>query len=157
MNFLWLTFAIAFVAVICLAGEFIVRSWHRNPPECVVPLYPVRPGSVDTLRPSVMRKRCARWISMNECEKLLYSGDNVVLITVRSSNNHEPAPFGRMNNLSVPPNQLIDVLQWLPPNACVVLDGELGLCCSIVEPLEGETGSASLYLLSRNNILSRVS
>jgi hypothetical protein len=155
MNFLWLMFVIVFVAVVCMARE-IVRSWRRNQSESVVPLCSTRSDPLEALRSSAFHKRNAKWISMSECEKLVHTRDNLVFITVKSKKIHEAAPFPGIYSLSVSPNQLIDVLRWLPPDACVVLDGELDRCCSVVEPMDRETGSASLYLLKRNNALSVV-
>jgi hypothetical protein len=155
MGFMCLLLLIVFVAVVCTARE-IVRYWRRNPPEYLVPLHSTRSGAIEALRSSAMRKRHARWISMNECEKLVHTRNNVVFIAIKSEGYNDPPPFPGVTYLSVSPNQLIDVLRWLPPGACVVLDGEIDPCCSVVEPLDRDTGSASLYLLRHNRALAGV-
>jgi hypothetical protein len=154
MNFMWLLIVLTFVAIVCTVFG-ILRDSRRRLPKCVVPFDSPCSDSIGAPRTSVIRKRHAKWISTKECEKLIHNTDNVVFIDIRSQGADEHFAVPGIYALSVSPNKLVDVMQWFPPDTCVVLCGEVDLCFSIVEPLDDDAGSTSIYLLKRNDVLSK--
>jgi hypothetical protein len=152
---MWLLIGIVFVVVLCTARG-IVRGQKRRLPECVVPLPPSRFHSIDAIFPGAMPKRQVKWISAKECASLVHTSDNVVFIAIRSGSRNKRPSFPGLQSLSIAPNQLADVLRWLPPESCIVLSGEVDLCASALGSLDDIASSGPVYVLSDGPVHSEV-
>lgn len=155
MDFMWLLIGIVFVAVLCTAHG-IVSGHRRRLPECVVPLPAPRFHAIDAVSPCVMPKRQVKWISAKECAALVHTSENVVFIAIRSGSGNKRPSFPGLQALSIAPNQLADVLRWLPPESCVVLSGEVDLCASALGALDEIAASGPVYLLRDTPVHSEV-
>lgn len=155
MDVLWLVLGTVFVAVVWTARS-IVKSWECAPVRNVRALPPLRPNSTKSLQSNSASRRVIRAISMQECESLVHSADDVIFIVVRAVGDRGPLPFPEMHALAVVPGQLADELRWLPSASCVVLCGAVNLCASELGSLAGGLGSRQIYILRQTSAQSEV-
>jgi len=153
MSFMWLLMGIVLVAVVCTARE-IVRGWY-GPPRYGVSLQLSRSRSINAVHPAPIRKRQVKWISMRECENLVYSSRDLVFIALRRTSDGTPLPFPGLHAFAIAPSQLADVLRWLPPGSRVVLCGEVDSCSSILGSLDDIAGSSPVYVLKTTTVHSK--
>jgi hypothetical protein len=154
MSVMLLLMGIVLVAVACTARE-IVRGLRYSSLDYVMRLPLSRSRSIDRVHPTPIRKRQVKWISMRECESLVFSSNNIAFIALRRAGAGMPLPFPGLHAFSIAPSQLADVLRWLPPCSCVVLCGEVDSCSSILGSLDDMAGSPPVYVLKTTTARSK--
>jgi hypothetical protein len=153
MSFMWLLMGIVLIAAVCTARE-IVRGLRYGPSGYGVPRLLSPSRSIDVVHPAPVRKRQVKWISMRECESLVYSSRDIVFIALRRASDRTSLPFPGLHAFSIAPSQLTDVLRWLPPGSRVVLCGEVDSCSSILGSLD-DAGSPPIYVLKTTAVHSK--
>ena len=146
MSFILLLMGVVLVAVVCTARE-VVRGLRYSSLDYVMRLPLSSSRSIDRVHPTPIRRRQVKWISMRECESLVFSSNNIAFIALRRAGAGMPLPFPGLHAFSIAPSQLADVLRWLPPCSCVVLCGEVDSCSSILGSLDDMAGSPPVYVL----------
>ena len=114
-----------------------------------------KPGSVsqpiapDTGPPThggqTSRRLCR--ISLAELLVLFVSTDDLLVIDLRPGQQRDSFPVLGDDILCVQPNELPDVLEWLPSNKNVVFCGASELCITMIQTSPCIYGSAPLYVL----------
>jgi hypothetical protein len=146
MDFMLLLLVIAFVSVIC-AAQGVVRGW-KQPRARPVTKRPTLPSySPVTGRATLKRKRELRSISVKECEALIRAPEGVLFVSINEAGEGGPLPFYDMYALVMTPRQFANEIRWFPPNVCVVLCGDVNLCCSALGLLENVPEIPTIYML----------
>ena len=153
MSFMWLLMGIVLIAAVCTARE-IVRGLRYSSQDYVMRLPLSRSRAIDRVHPTPIRKRQVKWISIRECESLVYSSRDIVFIALRRASDRTSLPFPGLHAFSIAPSQLADVLRWLPPGSRVVLCGEVDSCSSILGSLD-DAGSPPIYVLKTTAVHSK--
>jgi hypothetical protein len=145
MAFMWLLLGITLVAILCTAHE-ILKNWkpevQGSASVTQSPRY--RPIAVHPV--SALGKYSVKWLSMKDCENLLDRSDKVIFIAIRSDSRNESLPLPELVSFSIAPNELAEVLHWLPPGQSVVLCGQVDLCSSTIRLAECH-GTPPIYVL----------
>jgi hypothetical protein len=149
MNFMPFLMAIVLLAVICTAHE-ILKGWKRRAPDRAFLRRASRSDSRNIV-PAISKRR-AIWISMRECQQLLHSKNNLFFIAIRSGGISGPLPFSGLHAVCISPSEVVDVLQWVSTDNCVVFCGETDVCSSVFGRRNDEAGTASIYVLNNRII-----
>jgi hypothetical protein len=146
MDFMLLLLGIVLVSVIC-AARGIVKGW-KQPRTRPVTKRPMLPSySIVTDRTSLKRKCEPRLISIKECETLINSSEGVLFVSINEPGEKGPLPFYNMYALVMTPRQFADEIRWFPHDSCVVLCGDVSLCCSALGLLENVPEIPPIYTL----------
>jgi hypothetical protein len=86
-------------------------------------------------------------ISMGEFREVLTKCVDLIVIDLRTDASWDPFPIPTAFVLPVTPNELISVLDWLPPDRSVAFYGSSDSCISVIEKSSIMRGSAPLYVL----------
>ncbi len=146
MDFMLLLLGIVLVSVIC-AAHGIMKGWKqpRTRPLTKRPMLPSY--SIVTDRASLKHKRELRSISIQECETLINASEGVLFISINEAGERRPSPFYNMYALVMTPRQFANESRWFPHDCCVVLCGDVSLCCSSLGLLEDAPEIPPIYLL----------
>ncbi len=146
MDFMLLLLGIALVSVIC-AAQGIVNGWKqpRTRPATKRPMLPSH--SIVTDHPSLKRKSELRSISIKECETLINASEGVLFVSITEADERRPLPFYNMYALVMTPHQFASEIRWFPRDRCVVLCGDVSLCCSALGLLENAPEIPPIYML----------
>jgi hypothetical protein len=89
------------------------------------------------------------WLTFEEFRRLLEQDlDDLVVLDLRLDARRVQFPIAEAFVLPVSPNELMEILVWLPSNRSVVLYGADALCISSIEMSPSmDGGSAPLYFL----------
>jgi hypothetical protein len=147
MYLLWILFAMP-VLSLCYTVYVIASNGGVRMPACVIPLSPIIYGSTGRLGVYLQDKREVKWIFTKEFESLLSESEDVIVIDLRPQTRKERVPFTVGHVLSISPDELLDILRWLPATSSVVLYGSPDLCASLLWTARNISGSASLYVLA---------
>jgi hypothetical protein len=111
-----------------------------------VPALPVQvPGGSE---PAQKQTRPTKWISVDVFRTLLGDESNhPVVIDLRPESQWTPFPIPDVFVLRLAPQDLIDVLAWLPPDRSVVFYGASNFSIFLIEISGCMEGSAPLYFL----------
>jgi hypothetical protein len=153
MAFMWLLLSIVFVAVVCTAHE-IAKSWQPKVQRSAVVIHRPRDRPIAVTPSSTLGRYTAKWFSMKDCERLLDSSDKVIFIAIRGDFSEDSLPLPELISLSIAPNELAEVLHWLPPGQSVVLCGQVDLCSSTIRPAEVNAGTPHIYVLQSQPVHS---
>jgi hypothetical protein len=146
MDFMLLLLGIALVSVIC-AAQGVVNGW-KQPRTRPVTKRPMLPSySIVTDRASLKRKRELRSISITECETLINASEGVLFVSINEAGERGSLPFCNMYALVMTPRQFADEIRWFPHDSCVVLCGDVSLCCSAIGMLEDAPEIPPIYML----------
>jgi hypothetical protein len=146
MNFMLLLLGIVLVSVIC-ATQGIVKGW-KQPRTRRVTKRPTLPSySIVVDRTSLKRKCEPRSISIKECETLINASEGVLFVSINEAGERGSLPFYNMYALVMTPRQFADEIRWFPHNSCVVLCGDVSLCCSALGLLENAPEIPPIYIL----------
>jgi hypothetical protein len=96
-------------------------------------------------------RRHVRWITPQELPVLLHRFENVIVVDLRSEKRLRPTLFSASHVLPASPDQLNDLLPWLPADTGVVLCGPPDLCKRLLLKIRYLTGSAPIYVLAATN------
>jgi hypothetical protein len=154
MDFIWFFVAVPLVSFLCTA-YLIAKDHRRKLPDCVVPLstIPWVPAKRISSLPSNGRK--VRWISMKECEDIVRTSSDVVLINLGPPEEGKRLPVPAAHVLSISPIHVLDVVRWLPPEATILLYGASDLCASMIWTARSLTGIAPVYVVTAAPVLSK--
>lgn len=147
MEFIWIFLAMPVVSFLCSA-YLIARDNRRKLPDCVVPLSTSGLWSAKTKTSTPTScGREIRWISMKECEDIIRTSSDVVLINLEPSEEGKQLPIPDEHVLSISPSHVLNVVQWLPPETTVVLYGASDLCASMIWTARSLAGVAPVYVV----------
>jgi hypothetical protein len=96
-------------------------------------------------------KRRVTWITRQEFPALLRRSETVILVDLRFQRDMKSALYAGSHVLPTSPEQLRDLLPWLPPEASVVLCGPPDLCCTLISELRNSSGAAAIYILEESH------
>lgn len=101
-------------------------------------------------KPARRKRRLIEWISFTEFRSLLEQAPNdlIVLDLRHDVRHHVPFPIVQAFVLPVWPNELLEILFWLPSNQSVVLWGADALSMVSIEMSPSMEGSAPFYVLA---------
>jgi hypothetical protein len=155
MDFIWPLVAMP-VASLLYTAYVIARDSRHKLPDCVVPLSTLGPGAAKKTSYVPSHRREIRWVSMNECEDLIHTSTDIIFIDLGSPDEEKHFPIEAEHVLSISPSNILDVLQWLPPETTVVLYGASDLCTSMIWTVRNLAGVAPVYVLKAPAIHSEV-
>lgn len=144
MDFMLLLLGIVLVSLIC-AALGVVKGW-KQPRTRPVAMQPAL-SSHSTSPPYFKRKRKLQTISIRECETLIHTPGGVLFVSVNETGERRPLPFYSMYALVMTPRELANEIRWFPPDSCIVLCGDVSLCCSVLELLENVPEIPPIYKL----------
>jgi hypothetical protein len=148
MEIFWIFFAIPTVGLlytICIIG----RERRSAQGTCACELSPCRIHSSNRHR-EVLR------ISTKDLRYLAYKSDDLILIDLRPPLEATPIPVPTAHILSVSPDELRDLLRWLPPATSAAVCGETDVvCASAIQACRGISGTAPIYILAETPALNR--
>jgi hypothetical protein len=99
-------------------------------------------------KPARRQKRPIGWVSFIEFRSLLeQDADGLVVLDLRIDARQVPFPLAEAFALPVTPNELMEILAWLPPNRSVVLYGADAISIVGIERSPSMEGSAPIYFL----------
>lgn len=99
-------------------------------------------------RPLNLQRRPLRKISFEEFRELLQQkSGNLVVLDLRSEAQANPFPFPEACVLPVRPEELGEILGWMPHSQCTVFYGIRNPWLSALERSSSRAGSAPFYLL----------
>ena len=146
MAFMWLLLRIVFVAVVCTAREMI-KSWKTAFPQSAVVVNSRRSRPIPVAPSSPLGKYSAKRLSLKECKRLLDESEAIVFIAISGDSRKPSCPFPELTSLSISPNELGEVLHWLPTGRSVVLCGQVDLCSSTIRVSDLSAGEPHIYVL----------
>lgn len=104
----------------------------------------IRPVNTPAKRP----RRPIRWISFDEFCALLYEEPlDLLVLDLRADAQHSPFPVPAACVLPVHPDELREILDWLPSGQSVVFYGIRGPWIPTIEKSPAMGGSAPFYFL----------
>ena len=99
-------------------------------------------------KPARRQRRLIEWVLFKEFRSLLEQVPiDLVVLDLRSDARQVPFPIAEAFVLSVSPNELMEILVWLPPNRSVVFYGADALCIASIEMSPSMEGLAPFYFL----------
>jgi hypothetical protein len=94
---------------------------------------------------------------MEEFRTLVAKWDDVIVIDLRpDSRKKEPTSPVITHAVSIVPDQLVEVLSWIPSETVVVLYGATDLCALMASELRNAVGSEPVYLLEEDPFIKKV-
>lgn len=94
------------------------------------------------------QRRLMKWISLTEFSGLLERvPDDLVVLDLRYDARQVPFPIAEAFVVPVSPNELLEILFWLPSNRSVVFCGADPLSMVSIEMSPSMAGSAPFYFL----------
>ena len=154
MDFIWFFVAVPVVSFLCTAC-LIATDHRRKLPDCVVPLSTIGLVSAKKTSPFSNRRKI-RWISMGECEGIVRTSSDVVFLDLGPPEEDKRLPMRAAHVLSISPNHVLGVVQWLPPETTVVLYGAYDLCASMIWTARSLAGIAPVYVVKAAPVHSKV-
>jgi hypothetical protein len=154
-------YSLCFLPAMALAGlTYYVWRMRRsgrlehNDTEPSVPELP--PDLVNVPEPEEEQGRLMRWISIGEFMAVLKKCSDLIVIDLRAEAKSTPFPVPVPLVLPVAPNDLIEVLESLPPDKSVAFCGASNLCIFLISTSRCMEGSAPLYVLEGDLRLGEV-
>ena len=144
MDFLWALIALALGFLMYPAWQ-ILRSFGRLSRAPMIPVsqtddrYVHGAGGTQT--------RTLRWVSMDEFREILDLAADLVVIDLRPQDERGSLPVSGTQILCVGPEELAEVLQWLPPDRSAAFCGASGLAVFMIRTSCCMHGSAPLYVV----------
>lgn len=145
MDFIWLLLGLVLLSLLCTAVRNR-REKKQKLPACVVPLPPTSSPSANAFF-FLNIGREMKWITANELRALKEKSNDLIVIDCRPDRFRRLAEFAGSSALSIRPEQLVEVLNWLPANRSAVLCGASDLCRSPVMKMDHRRGLAPVYVL----------
>ena len=147
LYFILTLLGMALASLLYTAGQIITSNRPRRP-DCVLALPPSSPDHMSAGSSPGRRRRETKWIAMEDFHTLVAKRDDVIVIDLRpDSRKKEPASAIRTDALSIAPNQLVEVLTWIPSETIVVLYGATDLGALMASALRNTVGSEPVYVL----------
>ncbi len=113
-----------------------------------VPFVPDPPTDIANVpKPKEKQGRPMRWISIGEFMAVLNKCGDIIVIDLRAEAKSTPIPVPASLVLPVALNDLINVLECLPPDKSVAFCGASSLCIFLITTSPCMEGSAPLYIL----------
>jgi len=133
MYFPWLLVAMPLVGLFC-AVYISLRDEKRL--------------RAETMARSMSKRRRVTWISRSECDALLRTCEDVVIIdlTMRQANASDVLPSDR--TLSLRPDQMLNLLKWLPPESSALVYGVSDVCALRLWTKRNLPGIAPIYVMT---------
>jgi hypothetical protein len=97
-----------------------------------------------------------RWISIGEFIRVLGERSDLIVIDLRVDAPSALFPVLSALVLPVRPNELVQVLDMLPPDRSVAFCGASNLCIFLIETSSCMEGSAPLYVVEGDPDLAEV-
>jgi hypothetical protein len=144
MYFLW------FLPLILLAASmyFLWRIGRTAKREFRDKIQPVsQPPTLGIDSSLATQTRLMKWISIDEFKEVLTKCGDLILIDLRTDASGDPFPISTVFVLTVTPNELKSVLDWLPTDRSIVFYGASDRCISMIEKSSCMKGSAPFYVL----------
>lgn len=147
MDWMWLIILV--VAAFVLTSAYrLMKGLGSASSRRLAPLAGNYPGQAACACASAVRRRRAKCISLNQCERLLHDSGDVIFVLIRSKGRKESVSFLGTHALCIAPMHLDEVLRWLPTESSIVLLGEVELCPTVVLCDQDIAGETSLYVMS---------
>ncbi len=135
------------LAVPLLAVWRIRRSRRRELDKRIQSItQPSTPNEV-VPEPVWVQTRMINWLSIGEFMTVLTKYSDLIVIDLRADAQLVPFPIPTAFVLPVTPNELSNVLEWLPADRTVALCGASNLSVFMIESIPCKEGSAPLYVL----------
>jgi hypothetical protein len=129
------------------------RLEHRD----TEPSVPELPTNLVTVpEPEEEQGRLMRWISIGEFMAVVKECSDLIVIDLRAQAKSTPFPVPVSLVLPVSPNNLIEVLESLPPGKSVAFCGASNLCIFLISTSRSMEGSAPFYVLEGDLGLAEV-
>ncbi len=93
------------------------------------------------------RTRTIKWISIGEFKMVLTKCSDLIVIDLRANAQLVPFPVPTAIVLPIAPDELFNILEWLPADRTVVLCGASNISVFMIETIPCKEGSAPLYVL----------
>jgi hypothetical protein len=142
LSFLTILPVLGFVYTIC----FIAREERTKLSNGVGPAAIPSPN-FPAIQVPFRGKRYIKWISAKEFQTLSCRSDDLVLIALRKKAEAKPISFPESHVLYIEPEQLIDLLRWLPSSCGAILYGTFSCLSASVWTVRNLTGSAPIYVV----------
>jgi hypothetical protein len=155
MDILWKLLALALASVFYVAWQilrFVKRAFRTR--KALVPLLGSRRRGVSGS--AWPRTRPIRQISMGAFAAVLAETPDLIVIDLRADSQRTPFPIPTAQVLPVNPNELVEVLEWLPANKSAAFCGVSNLAVLTIETSFCMGGSAPLYLLPSDSSRAEV-
>lgn len=99
-------------------------------------------------RPLKRQQRPVRWISCEELRKILQENSHdLIVLDLRAETQGTPFPLPEVFVLSIRPDELLEILDWMPSRQCVVFYGIRDPWISAIEKSSSMAGAAPFYFL----------
>jgi hypothetical protein len=98
-------------------------------------------------KPARKQTRLIEWISIGEFMMVLEKCRNLLVIDLRAHHQVVQFPVPKATVLRVSPNELVNVLEWLPADRTLVFCGASNLSTAMIESTPCMQGSAPVYAL----------
>jgi hypothetical protein len=146
-----LLFLPAMVLVVLKSSVWWTRRSARLASSDASLTFPKSATNTATLpKPQERPGRFVKRISIGQFTNLLEVSRDLIIIDLREGAGIAPVPVPAAFALHVSPNQLVDVLEWIPANRSVAFCGASNLNIFMNEASSCRTGAAPLYLLERD-------
>lgn len=156
MDFLWALIALALGFLLYPAWQ-LVRSVGRGSPRIFAPP-PVSPaakgGKIHAFSGGQIRN--LEWVSMGQFTNLLAESNDLVVIDLRPESQHLRLRLPAAQVLTISPDELPEVLEWLPRNRSAAFCGASGTALSVIRASSRMRGSAPLYVLKDGSAWAEV-
>jgi hypothetical protein len=141
---LWLLLTIMLAALMYFVRR-LIRSGRRKLRDSM-PSVPA-PSMEIVPKASWANTRMIKWISISEFISVHTKCSDLIVIDLRENAELVPFPIPTAVVLPVSPNELVNVLEWLPADKAVVLCGASDLTIFMIETSFCKEGSGPLYVL----------
>lgn len=146
MYFIWTLLGMVLASLLYTSFQ-ILKDGAQKPLNYVAPL-PSRASSPAGATVFFLNsRRELKWISINELRALTEAPNRLTIIDCRSDSRARLPPIASVLALQIEPQQLPEVLGWVPADQSVVLCGVSDLCPSGIIRTPHRSGLAPVYVL----------
>jgi hypothetical protein len=144
MSLFWILIAMP-LAVLLYFGWVI--AWQKPIPYAIS-LAPAIPARNSGWWKLLQRGRTIKWISLTELKTMTHPFEDVMFVDLISRDSSRPSCLESADFLHIKPDELCDVLRWLPASSCVVLIGPTVECRSMVKSASRIAGHAPIFVVT---------
>lgn len=155
MNGFWIIVAMPIVGLAYVAYIIATDKRAAMPPS-LMSSRSIRLQIVAPSAPYTYQKRKIRRISRRECECLIQDCEDIILINLTQHRSIRLTGLPTTCELFVHPNEIREIIRWLPPESSAVLYGEADMCNSVLTAVRDAPGKAPLYVLEETPIRSQL-
>lgn len=151
MYVLWLLAATATIVVLVIPEwqvlRFARRAFRAAADGIGRPSVPLRSSPNDS---AGQGNRPIRWISTSELRAILVQDTDDLLVIDLREQVTQPLQLPPARVLRIGPEDLQEILEWLPPTQSAAFCGVSGLAAFMIETSPGLCGTAPFYLLQED-------